>query len=323
MNLQPGTIRLSKVLNQYSDGTLGTVYTGIDLQCPLFFLGSVFRKDFYKVGGNEEQFTEPGFEDNFLGECLTKGLGLTPIFLEETVGFHQDHPRPANLNEMYGRMSDIWHAKLEGIAGGYGKWCSSGGPWPTHQPTGVTDTFGRREYPMVMNQQGHENLIAELCKTMRVRDYLELGLFDGDTFYKVASAIPQAKCIGVDVVDRGLARPENADIFIGTTDAYFDLLRSKFPKPQFDLIFIDADHAYESVVKDLRNSLEFLNPRGLVLLHDTHPVSEAYTAPGWCNDAYRIVDDLRKNPLLESITLPYHPGLTLVRHLPANRIPWE
>jgi len=88
---------------------------------PLFFLGAVYRRDVYEIGGNDERFVAPGKEDRYFVDCLTKGLGLTPYF-SSARGFHLHHARPSldtvlPSDEVYGRL----------IA--EGRWRAAGAPW--------------------------------------------------------------------------------------------------------------------------------------------------------------------------------------------------
>jgi len=83
--------------------------TGPLMPRPLFFLGSVFRKDLYAVGGNDEEFTRPGREDVWFADCLINNLGLSPKY--STVrGFHQNHPRPP-LHSDYSASKKLYHKK--------------------------------------------------------------------------------------------------------------------------------------------------------------------------------------------------------------------
>ena len=93
-----------------------------------------------------------------------------------------------------------------------------------------------------------------------------------------------------------------------TTDEFF----SGYDGDPFDMIFIDADHSYKSVRKDLLNSLKILVPGGTIILHDTDPSEAKYTDPGHCNDCYKILDDL-VDLGLDAVTLPTdNSGMTIV-----------
>ena len=81
-----------------------------------------------------------------------------------------------------------------------------------------------------------------------------------------------------------------------------------------DMLFIDADHAKDSVLRDFFGILPFVSQHGLILLHDTHPKSVDYLDPQYCNDAYKAIEELSKRmDQFEMMTIPLHPGLTLCR----------
>ena len=56
---------------------------------------------------------------------------------------------------------------------------------------------------------------------------------------------------------------------------------------------------------------------GLVCLHDTNPETVEDTQPGYCGDSWKFAKNLSVLGY-EAVTLPYHPGLTIVR----NRRRW-
>ena len=60
----------------------------------LLFLGAVYRHDVYAIGGNDERFTAPGYEDTFFVDCLRQGLGLQ-VFYSQVEGYHLHHERPS------------------------------------------------------------------------------------------------------------------------------------------------------------------------------------------------------------------------------------
>jgi len=104
------------------------VYTGATYPRPLFFLGSLLREHIYAIGGNCEEFTEPGFEDDWFGQCLIHGLQLMPHFLVDVLGVHQDHSRP-DLSGPYARMRILFEKKYEDASAGLVPWVG-GEPWP-------------------------------------------------------------------------------------------------------------------------------------------------------------------------------------------------
>jgi glycosyltransferase involved in cell wall biosynthesis len=123
--LQSGTFVIATVYDYcQSTGRIGPQYTpkfnGNGKDRPFFFLGSCWRKDIYAIGGYDEEFTGPGYDDDFHAECLVKGRGLTPIY-SGILGLHQSHPRPAYDWRL---SSEIYERKIAARL-----FCSSGGPW--------------------------------------------------------------------------------------------------------------------------------------------------------------------------------------------------
>ena len=57
-----------------------------------------------------------------------------------------------------------------------------------------------------------------------------------------------------------------------TSDDYFDQNQYKF-----DLIYIDGNHLFDFVIRDITNSLNFINCNGIIVLDD-------YGVAGWWND---------------------------------------
>ena len=152
---------------------------------------------------------------------------------------------------------------------------------------------------------GHNNIITQLVRMTGCEKYLELGVYDGFNISKVKEFCP--RCIGVDIHDK--RTNFNYDFKLTTTDKFF-----QDNAETFDIIFIDADHNVESVKKDFINSLKMLNKFGIILIHDTDPISEEYTQPEYCGDSYKIIDWVIDNyPELNLITLPItEAGLTIV-----------
>jgi hypothetical protein len=157
-----------------------------------------------------------------------------------------------------------------------------------------------------MSKMHHSDFVAILAHIYEPKVYLELGLYTGETFQKVKRAISGigSRCIGVDIKKP----PIDGEIYVQTTDEFFENFNESV-----DMIFIDADHSYESVVRDLENCLKILNKTGCIILHDTDPDNDSLFVPTRCGDSYKIVDELEKNPNLNVTTLPIsEAGLSVV-----------
>ena len=120
-------------------------------------------------------------------------------------------------------------------------------------------------------------------------NYVEIGVQTGLCFFKIKAD----KKIAVD--PNFIIKPTkkiraylknlsnfNNEFFELTSDAFF-AEKSNYIRAigGIDVIFIDGLHRHDQVVIDIENSLSFLNPGGIILLHDCNPVSEAAATPGY------------------------------------------
>jgi glycosyltransferase involved in cell wall biosynthesis len=133
-DMPAGTFNIATVLNV--DAETGEPkskptyeFTGRNNPRPFFFLGAVRREDYYAVGGYDEEFVAPAFDDDWLGDCLINGRGLKPVFRDDVIGHHLDHPRPASLRRMVKPSARLYQEKKSLAAGGWGRFQASGGPW--------------------------------------------------------------------------------------------------------------------------------------------------------------------------------------------------
>jgi len=172
----------------------------------------------------------------------------------------------------------------------------------------MEDIFG---YPGF--KHNHSNFIAELVKQINCKTYLELGIYDGITLSLVQPFVP--RIISVDTKD--VRKWRIGEFHLETTDSFFEHFDEKV-----DVIFIDADHSFESVKKDFVNSIRLLNEFGMIILHDTDPISEMYIDPGYCGDSYKMDKWLRENYTdLDVMTLPLtQAGLTIIKRKDDKRI---
>ncbi len=112
LDLPENAFMIASVFNVNHRGERRT-YTSITRQRPLFFLGSIRREHVFAIGGDSEDFTGPGYEDDWFAQCLTKGLGLKGVYREDIVGYHYKHPPgPGLRNETYQQMKQLYLRKV-------------------------------------------------------------------------------------------------------------------------------------------------------------------------------------------------------------------
>lgn len=165
---------------------------------------------------------------------------------------------------------------------------------------------------MKRDQTLHETLIPMLVEGVGAENYLEFGTHMNETIGKVRCA----RRTGVDMVP---ALPPGMTYGV-TTDGLtlFRMTTAEFIKDHaaslapYDFVFIDADHNAQSAGFDFFGILPYVQHEGLICLHDTNPETVADTAMGLCGDSWRLARSLQSRGY-ESVTLPYHPGLTIVR----------
>ena len=97
-------------------------------------------------------------------------------------------------------------------------------------------------------------IIQKIIDSKKYKNYLEVGCDKDENFSK----INVEKKIGVDPLKGGTLRMTSDDFF-------------KKNNEKFDLIFLDGLHTYEQTIKDIDNSLKFLNNHGVVIIHDCLP----------------------------------------------------
>ena len=146
------------------------------------------------------------------------------------------------------------------------------------------------------------DMIKFLQSKKEFKNYLEIGC-DQDQLF---SRINIENKIGVDPVSGGNIRKSSDEFFLTN-------------KINFDLVFIDGLHEYYQVKKDILNSLKFLKPNGVILVHDCLPSSMSKQAVpryrmSWNGDVWKAIVDLRRNPELEIFTCLADEGISIIQN---------
>ena len=143
-------------------------------------------------------------------------------------------------------------------------------------------------------------IIQSIINKNKYQNYLEIGCDKNENFSKIKIK----NKIGVDPLQGGTLRM--------TSDEYF-----KKSKDKFDLIFLDGLHTYEQTIKDINNSLNFINDNGLIIIHDCLPrkiwnqiVPRMYGH--WNGDVWKAIVESRTNESIDTYTCIADHGLGII-----------
>ncbi len=159
----------------------------------------------------------------------------------------------------------------------------------------------------------HPHFISDLARKLKSRNYLEVGVYRGETFRRIAKRVETATAIDIDPEAlRSVRQVANGEGFLGTLQEFARLN----PARTFDLVFIDANHDQAAVFEDFVSAAKLTQHHGLILLHDTWPKNRAFSSQNLCGDAFLAVSRIRESfPEWQCVTLPIHPGLTICQRV--------
>ena len=133
--------------------------------------------------------------------------------------------------------------------------------------------------------------------------YLELGISENRTFNLVRAG----RKVGVDMQPIQVRFPP-PPAYNMTTDEFFLQIPESM---MFDVVFIDAGHSVDNVIKDFNNTIKHLTPRGIILIHDLIPPTEEFTASWFCGDGYKFLYQVLVEQKQIAISADCEYGLTL------------
>lgn len=132
-------------------------------------------------------------------------------------------------------------------------------------------------------------VIQKLSEAINARTYLEIGVNTGEIFfavnvpYKIA-VDPHFKFSGrarlhrMPIINK-LIYKNNEHFFEETSDEFFAVNSGLLETLSIDIAFVDGLHTFHQSYKDIMNCLKYLSPQGVVVVHDTNPISPAFETP--------------------------------------------
>ncbi len=232
------------------------MYTGKRNKRPFFFLGSLWRKDLYAVGGNDEEFTKPGYDDDWFADCLIRGLGLRPRFTDAVVGHHQDHPRPQGLSHKVLPSKRLWEQKRKA-----GVFVATGGPWKLNE---TVAEWWERCHSIDYKRYLTGSLAEQVWEFLSIRhlirkDVVALEVGVGLGYCTKTTAEQGVRLSALDISKIGLKRVEE---WVVACYQQPDSL----PNNTFDLVFshlVSQHMSDEALIAQLREVLRALKPSGV------------------------------------------------------------
>jgi len=124
-------------------------------------------------------------------------------------------------------------------------------------------------------------LIQKIIDKKGLGNYLEIGVRRGRIFLPVRAkkkmaVDPEFKISIKDKVAWSLKNPCNlrADYFEVGSDEFFVEQAPLLDRHRPDVVLVDGLHLFEQSLRDLLNSLIFMNEGGVVVMHDCNPLAE-------------------------------------------------
>jgi hypothetical protein len=171
--------------------------------------------------------------------------------------------------------------------------------------------------------------IRALMRTQGLRRYLEIGVFNGHVFFRICSRSkiavdPHFRFGPARTLVKTIVNPYNLfnRYFEKSSDAFFEEDAPRvLGRDGVDVVLVDGMHEYEQVLRDVDGILLYLNPGGVIVLHDCNPQTAAAALPfaervpgPWNGDVWKAVVHLRslRNDL-DVFVLDCDQGLGLVR----------
>ncbi len=182
------------------------------------------------------------------------------------------------------------------------------------------------------------DVIMGLIQKKKFKNYLEIGVFNGHIFFKVKSNFkiavdPNFTFDSVRKFGKSLLNPSNfnSHFFEKTSDDFFENDAEKIlANKKIELTFIDGMHEYEYALRDVENTLRYLDDAGAIVLHDCNPVkkessisykewTETNSVEVWNGDVWKAILHLRcLRPDLSVFVLDTDEGLGIVTKKPSK-----
>ena len=116
--------------------------------------------------------------------------------------------------------------------------------------------------------------LAALVKMSNYDTILEIGVFEGQTSQALIKALPKGgQYVGIDIHDY---RTDATKLYMSEGGKSIDFILGNshnelrtLPTQHFDLIFVDGDHSWDSILPEFNLVEKLVSDGGVIAYHDT------------------------------------------------------
>lgn len=182
-------------------------------------------------------------------------------------------------------------------------------------------------------------LIQEIFQQTTFQTYLEIGCEKGQSFFPIKAKYKIAvdPCFQISTKRKLrsiINNPQNINnrYFEEKSEDFFQKRKNYLQKIKpIDIILIDGLHTFRASLNDVLNSLNYINCKGIIVMHDCYPPNKAASLSikisleeiqkleswtgEWCGDVWKTVIYLRKNlsELLDVCVINTDFGLGIIK----------
>lgn len=128
-----------------------------------------------------------------------------------------------------------------------------------------------------------QTILQALMSQKKLKNYLEIGVFNGHIFFRIPSTFkvavdPEFQFDTMRKIGKTLLNPYNLynQYFEKTSDAFFEQDAPRvFANNKVELSLIDGMHEYAYALRDIENTLRYMEPHGVIVIHDCNPLTKA------------------------------------------------
>jgi hypothetical protein len=129
-------------------------------------------------------------------------------------------------------------------------------------------------------------VVQKIIDNTKAKTYLEIGVLAGDTFLRIKiknkwGVDPNFEIESLKKIRYYFKNPFNifSEYFNMDSDTFFAKEDARLAGCGVDVALIDGLHTFSQSLKDVENTLKYLNENGVIILHDCNPSSEAAAIP--------------------------------------------